>query len=158
MTPRTTNQDHRTDRESRDWPLSRRGLLKAGALSTFGGMPGLAAAKGEGRGPYPAPVPVLDTEDDDPDPAFVVWSTDIPISDWTVYGDETVADHNPNYDPDEPVVIVVFEDLLEAGWQNWRRAKPFELFSGVVDRGIKFHAFPRSRLEIRKRRGKGKGR
>lgn len=157
MTKRTADGSSR-------WPLSRRRLMESGALTAgilaLGGFPGLAAARGEGRGPYPAPVPVLDREDDDPDPAFVVWSTDIPIDDWVVFsdatGDETVADHNPTCDPDEPVAIVVFEDILEAGWPDWRRARPFELFLGVVDRGVKFHAFPRSRLEIRKRRGNGR--
>lgn len=142
--------------------VSRRGVLRTGTLVTWllavGGVSGLASARDDDRGPYRAPVPVTDTDDDDPDPAFVVWSTDIPISDWIVYGDETVADHNPTYDPHEPTVIVVFEDLLEEGWPAWRRAKPFELFLGVVEHGVKFHAFPRSRLEVRKRRGKGKGR
>lgn len=102
----------------------------------FGGRAGLRAG-----------VPVVDGEDSDPDPAVVLLVLDVPISDWTVFGTETVADQNPTYDPEERVVVVAFEHLLDAGWPDWRTADASSRFDGVVTRGIKFHAFPQSRLE-----------
>lgn len=90
---------------------------------------------------------VVDTEDTDPDPAIVVKLPDTPIDDWIVYGSETVAYQNPAYDPLERMVVVVFEHLLDDGWNSWDRADRGALYDGVVNRGIKFHAFPHARLE-----------
>ncbi len=85
--------------------------------------------------------------EDDPDPAVVIAELDVPISDWTVYQDESVAAQNPTYREQESVAIVAFEHLLEEGWEDWNEANSDDLFEGVIDRGIKFHAFPRTRLE-----------
>lgn len=89
---------------------------------------------------------VSDGEDGSPDLAVVLATPDAAIDDWVVYADETVADHNPNRDPAEPVVVVGYEHLLDAGWPEWKEAPAGELFDGAVERGVKFHAFPRSRL------------
>lgn len=130
-------------------PVSRRTVL-TGALASgtlvFGPATGRAAAQRDGGSLHPG-VPVVDSEDPDPDPAIVIDHLDVPIGDWIVYGDETVADQNPSYDPEDPVVIVVFEHHLDSGWTGWRQARPGTLFDGVVTRGIKFHAFPRARLD-----------
>ena len=90
---------------------------------------------------------VLDSEDDDADPAVVIHALDVPIDDWTVHGEQTVADQNPTYSETEPVVIVTYEDRLEKHWESWANREPEDLFDEVTDRGIKFHAFPASRLE-----------
>ncbi len=90
---------------------------------------------------------VLDREDPEADPAVVIHARDIPIDDWVVYAEETVEDQNPDYEPDEPVVIVVYEHLLDAEWESWTEADAEELFDEVTERSIKFHAFPESRLE-----------
>lgn len=129
---------------SRRW-LMRTGASAAGGLA-LGSMAVPAAATPNGKGELRPPVPVLDRDDPDPDPAIVVAGLDVPISDWVVFGSETVADQNPSYDPDDRVVIVAFERLLDDGWPDWRRATPAELFDGVVARGVKFHAFPQARL------------
>lgn len=102
----------------------------------FGGLAGFRAG-----------VSVVDGEDADPDPAVVLAVFDVPISDWIVYANETVAFQNPGYDPEERVVVVAYEDDLDTGWPDWDAVEPETLFDGVVDRGIKFYAFPQSRLE-----------
>lgn len=89
---------------------------------------------------------VSDGEDGSPDLAVVLATPDAAIDDWVVYADETVADHNPNRDPAEPVVVVGYEHLLDAGWPEWKEAPADGLFDEAVERGVKFHAFPRSRL------------
>lgn len=90
---------------------------------------------------------MIDSHDPDPDPAIVLKIPEVLIRDWDVFGRYTVADHHPNYDPKDRVVIVAFESLLESGWPEWRRAEPDMLFDGVTEQGIKFHAFPQARLE-----------
>lgn len=89
---------------------------------------------------------VSDREDASPDLAVTLLTADIPIESWRVFRSETVADQNPQYDPAEPVVVVAYERLLDEGWADWRTASPGTLFDDVVARGIKFHAFPRTRL------------
>lgn len=140
--------------------VSRRNVLKTGAFASVLGASasGSVAARRSGRGNYRPPVPVVDREDPEPDPAIVIDGLDVPISDWTVFDSETVADQNPDYDPGGRVVIVAFERLLDAGWPDWRRAEPDALFDGVVERGIKFHAFPEARLHRGRPRGGGRGR
>lgn len=134
-----------------EWPLSRRSVLKTGALTTGGVLSlqptGAAAARPDGYDGFGPPDPVFDSEDPDPDAAVIIKSLDVPISDWTVFGSYTVADHNRSYESDERVVIIAFENLLDSEWPEWRQARPDTLFDGVTSRGIKFHAFPQPRLE-----------
>lgn len=86
---------------------------------------------------------VVDVEAAQPDRAVVIRTPDIPIAEWGVGNGRTVAHDNPGYDPSEPVVIVAFADHLFDGWQ---RLSPAGLFGAVCDAGIKFYAFPASRL------------
>jgi hypothetical protein len=151
MTSPSSEKHQSNARRADELPVSRRGILKTGAL-TAGTVvimeaTGTAAARLDGNDGYRPPVPVTDSEDPDPDPAIVINGLDVPISDWVVFGSETVADQNPTCDPDDQVVIVVFEDLLDSGWPGWRQANPDTLFDGVVERGIKFHAFPKAHLK-----------
>lgn len=104
---------------------------------------------GDGRAPDPALGPgeyVSDLADPRPDLAVVLATPGARLDDWVVYREETVADHNPDRDPGEPVVLVAFVSLLDAGWPNWRGADAAALFDEAVARAVKFHAFPRSRL------------
>lgn len=158
MTPQNSDQDRRRVRGRSKRPVSRRDVLKTGLLAPGPLAVGTAAGsrrsgRGGGNARFQEGNTVLDGDDPDPDPAIVVNTLEVPITDWTVFGSETVADHNPSYDPSEQVVIVAYEDRLEAGWPDWRRTRPDALFDGVVARGIKFHAFPRTRLQRTRNRG-----
>lgn len=142
--------DHRDDREGSQLPVSRRTLVMTGAFATAPMVPvgatGRAAGKPGKNGRLALGDSVIDREDSNPDTGVVLALLDVPINDWNVYGNETVADQNPRYNPRKPVAIVAFESHLDSGWSNWRQADSNSLFEGVVDRGIKFHAFPRTRL------------
>lgn len=163
MTASNSEANRSSAREMVGKIASRRRILKAAGVASaalgLGGATGSAAARRSRKGRYTPGVPVIDRDDSNPDAAIVTNSLDVPIDDWTVFGDETVADQNKDeYDPDERVVIVAFEQLLDEGWPEWRRAKPDALFDGVVERGIKFHAFPKGRLQRGRPKGGGKNR
>lgn len=151
MTPSDPDQHQGREGGKAKWSFSRRVLLKTGAIASgtlaVGDVTGRSADRRGVKGTFPEGTQVVDGEDPDPDPAIVISSLDVPISDWNVYSDETVADHNPTYNPKDRVVIIAFEHLLDEGWPNWRRNPPNRLFDGVVERSIKFHAFPHARLE-----------
>lgn len=92
---------------------------------------------------------VEDREDESPDEAVVIKLAKERADEWIVYGNETVAYQNRNlpYGADEEVVLVTFTSLLDGSdWAHWEAADPEDLFYEVVARGIKFHAFPKSRL------------
>lgn len=143
------NSDQQRGRTERSF--SRRAILVTGAIASgtlaVGDVTGRSADRRGGKGAFPEGTLVVDGENPDSDPAIVIKSLDVPIRDWIVYSDETVAEHNPSYDPDDRVVIIAFVHLLEQGWPNWRRNPPYRLFDGVIERSIKFHAFPQARLE-----------
>ena len=90
---------------------------------------------------------VIDREAEDSNAAVVVLTPDMSIKEWDVTDDKTVADHNPEYDPGEDVVIVAFVEDLDDWWSDWREIEEDELFDKMVDEGHKFYAFPESRLE-----------
>lgn len=151
--------DHREEGEPIQLPVSRRTLLQTGALASAPVIPvgatGRAAGKPGKKGRLGPGDAVIDREDSDPDTAVVLAMLDVPISEWNVYGDETVADQNPRYNPKKPVVIVAFESHLDSGWSDWRQAESNSLFEGVVERGIKFHAFPQNRLRRSRTNSRG---
>lgn len=91
---------------------------------------------------------VIDTDDDDPDVAVVVDQPDTPIEEIPVGdGGRTVADDNPDYDADEPAVVVAFiESGLERHWPDWSDAAPEEFFEGAHAHDVKLYTFPNSRL------------
>lgn len=89
---------------------------------------------------------VADTESDEEKKAVVVLKPDATISEWEVNDDETVADHNPEYDEDSSAVIVAFVEDLDEWWEGWRDEESHELFDKMCERGHKFYAFPRGRL------------
>lgn len=94
---------------------------------------------------------VVDADDDDPDLAVVVHRPGVSIDEWTVTlsgGDErTVAEDNPDYDPDESTVIVAFvESGLDQHWPEWTAADPADLHDGAREHDVKLYSFPESRL------------
>ncbi|MFB6185682.1 MAG: hypothetical protein ABEI86_02300, partial [Halobacteriaceae archaeon] len=82
--------------------------------------------------------------------AVVIKHSDISISEWEVSDDDerTVAADNPEYDEDEDTVLVVFESYFDGEFDNWKEIGSEDLYEEVVDRDIKFYAFPESRLEV----------
>ena len=62
---------------------------------------------------------------------------------------ETVAEHNPEYPTDSPVVLAAYErELDERFGDRWRGFTPSELAFRAGDRGIRVYAFPAHRLAI----------
>lgn len=148
-------KEHESDEAVGPNRLVTREGVRTAAAEAFSLFPALGRPDGAMLADYAEPPSfdlavgeyVSDSATDDGDLAVVVATPDATVADWVVYGDETVADHNPDYDPDEPVVVVAFERLLDAGWGGWTDASSADLFDAVVERGIKFHAFPASRLQ-----------
>lgn len=90
---------------------------------------------------------VHDREDNDPDDGIVILTPDKTIDEWDVTDEETVADQNPEYDPDEPVIIIAYHHHLE-GQIDWQNMDANDLFEAVCDASIPFYAFPKSRLAV----------
>lgn len=94
---------------------------------------------------------VVDSDDDDPDLAVVVNRPETSIDEWTVTSQEgeerTVAEDNPDYDPDDPAVTAAFvESGLNQHWPEWTEADPTDLYEGAQDHDVKLYTFPESRL------------
>ncbi|MDY6776005.1 MAG: hypothetical protein SV253_08025 [Halobacteria archaeon] len=93
---------------------------------------------------------VVDSEGTD-DEAVVLHTPEMTVDEWEVTDSETVADHNPEYSEDENVVIAAFVEgdgvTGMEEWDGWRDTNPYSLFDGAVEKGVKFYAFPESRLE-----------
>jgi len=91
---------------------------------------------------------VIDTDDDDADLAVVVHRPDVPIEEILVRDEErTVADDNPDYDPDEDAVVMAFvESGLDQHWAEWTDTAPGELYERTQEHGVKCYTFPESRL------------
>jgi ribonuclease HI len=91
---------------------------------------------------------VIDRDDDSESPsrAVVIACPDVSCEDWTVPGtDQTVADYNPEYAPEDPVVAIAFLTDL-AQWDDWRDTDPADLAPGVHSRNIRSYSYPASRL------------
>jgi hypothetical protein len=89
---------------------------------------------------------VFDRDDDEADPALVV--NCIPgasADDWNVLGDQTVAETNPDYPADAPVIAVVFEEKFDADAIEWNREEPIAL-TEVNDSPMDYYSFPAPRL------------
>ena len=90
---------------------------------------------------------VQDREDDDPDPAIVVNVPGVPADKWDVprFG-KTIAEDNPDYPANAPIVTVLFEDNLNYSFPDWERDTkiPYDTLDG---RGLQYYSFPAPRLE-----------
>lgn len=90
---------------------------------------------------------VVDSEDDDPDGALVVNLPPVACDDWGVdRGDDedrTVADDNPSYPADAPVVVVAFRSDLSESHPEYEGEVPLDLPAEC-----KTYAFPAPRLDL----------
>ena len=71
---------------------------------------------------------VVDREDSDPNLAVVVNRPPVPAEEWNVpVGDEdeeiTVADENPEYDPEANVIVVAFHHDLVESHPDWSKSE-----------------------------------
>jgi hypothetical protein len=108
------------------------------------------SAESTETGSFSRGEPVIDREDDDPSEGIVILTPKATIADWEIRidgGERTIAETNPEYDPEEPVVLVTYEHWLDESWPEWETSEPEDLFDSVCDRGVKFYSFPASRLE-----------
>lgn len=82
-------------REMDGWPISRRNILKIGALAAETAAiletTAWAAPRSAGNDRFHLPVSVTDSEDTNPDPPIVILGRDVPIRDLFEFGTETVA-------------------------------------------------------------------
>lgn len=89
---------------------------------------------------------VYDRDDDNPNPAIVANTPPIPANDWEVYGGpETVADDNPDYPDDAPIVIVFFEDELPED-TDWDRTR-YVPITDLNEIDAFYYTFPEPRLK-----------
>lgn len=94
---------------------------------------------------------VRDREADDPDSdeAVVLGTPDASIADWEIEDTEqTVADYNPTYPADDPVILVAFVPALTAATWDWEGTPPDELLAGAKTHDIQRYAYPASRLRL----------
>lgn len=91
---------------------------------------------------------VIDRDDVEPDTAIVVHRPGVPATDWDVDGYHTVATFpgNGDYPGDDPVLIVVFEDVLTDTRPGYAGNREIPLTELNRD-GTPFYAFPASRLK-----------
>jgi hypothetical protein len=91
---------------------------------------------------------VVDTEDDDPNPAMVVSLPAARCSEWDAYrrwdGEPvTVAEDNPDYNPNAYVVVTAYQDELEETHPDYEG----ETALSLTDAECHIYAFPPGRLE-----------
>jgi hypothetical protein len=61
---------------------------------------------------------------------------------------QTVAELNPTYPADDPVVFAVYRNALDNTFgETWRKWPPEYLAFNVGDRGVPVYSFPESRLK-----------
>jgi hypothetical protein len=97
---------------------------------------------------------IIDTEDesDPPDVGRIINLPGSTAAEWDAYktksGEQlTVYDTNPEYDPEEIVVVCLFLDQLEEHYPQWNGDEPLDL-AAVTNDGVTHYAFPRSRVKI----------
>jgi hypothetical protein len=91
---------------------------------------------------------VLDSHQESPNPAVVVNIPPRQANEWTVYTDTTVAEDNPDYPDDSPIVVVAFyDDLTERGEELLWPELPIPL-KELHEYDVKDYAFPLDRLKL----------
>lgn len=88
---------------------------------------------------------VIDREDP-PGEAVVVNMPPQTASEWDLRSKRTLAEDNPEYPAEDHVIIVVYRDTLDEHRPYYSGARPLTL-SNLHDDGVKFYAFPESRLK-----------
>jgi hypothetical protein len=90
---------------------------------------------------------VLDTHQESPNPAVVLNLPPKHANEWIAYADTTVAEDNPEYPDDSPIVVVAFyENLAEHAEELLWPESPVPL-TELSDYGVKDYAFPLDRLQ-----------
>jgi len=89
---------------------------------------------------------VLDTHQESPNPAVVVNLPPKHADEWTVYTNTTVAEDNPEYPDESPIVVVAFYDNLSEHAEEllWPES-PIPL-NELHEYDVKDYAFPIDRL------------
>lgn len=91
---------------------------------------------------------VLDSHQESPDPAVVMNIPPRQANEWTVYTDTTVADDNPDYPDDSPIVVVAFyDDLSEQAEELLWPELPIPL-KELHEYDVKDYAFPLDRITL----------
>lgn len=90
---------------------------------------------------------VHDREDDDPNAAIVVNHPPQPADEWLAYRETTVAEDNPEYPADAPVIVVVFADALRAAFPDWAGDDSLPL-TAITESDASHYSFPAPRLTI----------
>jgi ParB family chromosome partitioning protein len=89
---------------------------------------------------------VVVDRDDPAGEAVVVNTPPCETTGWTLRPTLTLAEDNPAYPDDDKVIVVVYRETLEETFPYYCGARPLQL-SDLNDKGIKFYAFPESRLK-----------
>lgn len=92
---------------------------------------------------------VVDREDTDPDPAVVVNKPPVTADEWGISyksdGEEvTVADKNPEYDPEAEIIVVAFHHHLVESHPDWSKD---EGAIPLAEAECNTYAFPPGRLK-----------
>lgn len=91
---------------------------------------------------------VFDSHQESPDSAVVVNIPPRQANEWTVYTDTTVADDNPDYPDDSPIVVVAFyDDLSEQAEELLWPELPIPL-KELHEYDVKDYAFPLDRIKL----------
>lgn len=97
---------------------------------------------------FPYGAFVIDTEDPSPDLAVVVNHPPEAAAEWELTDGETVADRNPTYPPDAPVLVVSFHEQLSEYDPDWKSyGEQNRSLAELAAAGVGYYAFPRPRLE-----------
>lgn len=90
---------------------------------------------------------IHDSEDDDPDDAIVVNLPSTTATDWIAYRETTVAEDNPAYPADAPVIVVCFAHKLQEEFPDWDGESYLPLES-INRSDIMHYSFPAPRLTV----------
>lgn len=92
---------------------------------------------------------VQDREDDNPNDAIVVNRPLKTVTEWIArrgsWSEKTVAEDNPEYPADAPVIVVVFADALQAAFPDWEEDAPLAL-TAINESDASHYSFPAPRL------------
>ncbi len=92
---------------------------------------------------------VHDREDDNPNDAIVVNRPSKTATEWIArrgsWSEKTVAEDNPEYPADAPVIVVVFADALQAAFPDWEEDAPLAL-TAINESDASHYSFPAPRL------------
>lgn len=89
---------------------------------------------------------VHDREDDNPNDAVVINNPQATASEWIAYRKKTVADDNPDYPEDAPVVVVIYDSDLRRVFPDWSGDAPLKL-TKINETDVTHYSYPVPRLK-----------